>query len=98
MGKISLTVRSLDVKIRQLALKFKTVKQELEKTKKQNKQLEAQVVSQKNKIDFLEKEIQVLTMGKVLSGGEDAAVAKKKINELLREIDTCIDFLNNKSQ
>lgn len=97
MENFSELVKGLDIKSRQLSLKY-------EKLKKQHTQLEGKLSNTENLLQELkktieeqEKQIQILTIAKSIPTGKDANLAKKKINELLRELDNCIDLLNNKT-
>ncbi|MBK7029229.1 MAG: hypothetical protein IPH45_08430 [Bacteroidales bacterium] len=58
---------------------------ELEKTNEQIKQSTQE----------LEERIQAIKIAKAIPKGKDSADARKKLNELLRELDRCIDLLNN---
>ncbi len=97
MEDLSDLVKGLNIKSRQLALKHKTLKNDFEKLQKKQIETENSLTQQKQTILELEKQIQILTIAKSIPTGKEASVAKKKINELLRELDTCIDLLNNKT-
>lgn len=97
MENFSELVKGIDIKSRQLSLKY-------EKLQKQHVQLEEKLIETESKFQQLktiieeqEKQIQILTIAKSIPTGKDANLAKKKINELLRELDNCIDLLNNKT-
>lgn len=96
MEDLSNLVKGLDIKSRQLALRYKTLKNDF--TKLEQKQLESEklITQHKQTILELEKQLQILTIAKSIPTGKETSTAKKKINELLRELDTCIDLLNNK--
>ena len=97
MEDLSKLVKGLDIKTRQLALRFKTLKEDYEILKQQNLETENNIIQYRQTIIELEKQIQILTIAKSIPTGKDSSIAKKKINELLRELDTCIDLLNNKT-
>ena len=58
------------------------------------KTLQLQLGEHQQRIDELEKANHTLKIAKSLTGAEDNAEAKQKINELVREIDKCIALLN----
>ncbi|MFZ4547102.1 MAG: hypothetical protein ACOYN4_06695 [Bacteroidales bacterium] len=97
MEDLSDLVKGLNIKSRQLALKHKTLKNDFEKLQKKQIETENSLTQQKQTILELEKQIQILTIAKSIPTGKESSKAKKKINELLRELDTCIDLLNNKT-
>ena len=97
MEDLSDLVKGLNIKSRQLALKHKTLKNDFEKLQKKQVETENSLTQQKHTILELEKQIQILTITKSIPTGKETSIAKKKINELLRELDTCIDLLNNKT-
>jgi hypothetical protein len=97
MEDLSKLVKGLDIKTRQLALRFKTLKEDYELLKQQNLETESKIAQYRQTIVELEKQIQILTIAKSIPTGKESSTAKKKINELLRELDICIDLLNNKT-
>ena len=97
MEDLSKLVKGLDIKTRQLALRFKTLKEDYEILKQQNLETENNIIQYRQTIIELEKQIQILTIAKSIPTGKESSTAKKKINELLRELDICIDLLNNKT-
>mgnify|MGYP003611950927 CR=1 FL=1 len=97
MEDLSDLVKGLDIKSRQLALRYKTLKDDFNKLQQKLLESEINITQQKQTITELEKQIQILTIAKSIPTGKESSIAKKKINELLRELDTCIDLLNNKT-
>ena len=97
MDDLSNLVKGLDIKSRQLALRFKTLKDDFNKLQQKHLETEKNITQQKQTITELEKQLQILTIAKSIPTGKESSIAKKKINELLRELDTCIDLLNNKT-
>ena len=97
MEDLSDLVKGLDIKSRQLALKHKKLKNDFEQLQKIHLETENNITQHKQTILELEKQIQLLTIAKSIPTGKESSIAKKKINELLRELDTCIDLLNNKT-
>jgi hypothetical protein len=97
MEDLSDLVKRLDIKSRQLALRYKTLKDDFKKLELKNLETEKTLNQHKQTILELEKQSQILTIAKSIPTGKESTIAKKKINELLRELDTCIDLLNNKT-
>jgi len=97
MEDLSDLVKGLDIKSRQLALRYKTLKDDFRKLQQKHLETENNIIQQKQTITELEKQLQILTIAKSIPTGKESSIAKKKINELLRELDTCIDLLNNKT-
>lgn len=97
MDELSDLVKGLDIKSRQLALSYKTLHTKYKALTAKQQETEKILEQHKQTILELEKQIQILTIAKSIPTGKDSSVAKKKINELLRELDTCIDLLNNKT-
>jgi hypothetical protein len=97
MEDLSKLVKGLDIKSRQLALRHKTLKDDFEILKNKHLETENNLNQYKQTILELEKQIQILTIAKSIPTGKESSTAKKKINELLRELDTCIDLLNDKT-
>ncbi len=97
MDNLSNLVKGLDIKSRQLSLRYKTLKADFIKLEQKLRESESRNTEQMNTILELEKQIQILTIAKSIPTGKESSKAKKKINELLRELDTCIDLLNNKT-
>ena len=97
MEDLSDLVKGLDIKSRQLALKHKKLKNDFEQLQKLHLETENNITQHKQTILELEKQLQILTIAKSIPTGKESSIAKKKINELLRELDTCIDLLNNKT-
>jgi hypothetical protein len=97
MEDLSDLVKGLDIKSRQLALKHKKLKNDFDQLQKKYLETENIITQHKQTILELEKQLQILTIAKSIPTGKESTIAKKKINELLRELDTCIDLLNNKT-
>lgn len=97
MEELSDLVKGLDIKGRQLALRYKTLKDDFNKLQQKDFETEKTITQLNQTILELEKQIQILTIAKSIPTGKESSTAKKKINELLRELDTCIDLLNNKT-
>ena len=82
-------------KIDGLIAKFNKIKSDNEELRSLNKVLESKLVEGEKKIEELEiKNERFRLSGALLGEGENAGEAKRKINELVREIDKCVALLN----
>ncbi len=97
MENFSDLVKGIDIKSRQLSLKYEKLKQQYIRTENKLLETEKEIEQLRETIEQQEKQIQILTIAKSIPTGKDANLAKKRINELLRELDNCIDLLNNKT-
>jgi predicted patatin/cPLA2 family phospholipase len=97
MEDLSDLVKGLDIKSRQLVLRHKKLRNDFDQLQNKYIETENSITQHKQTIIELEKQIQILTIAKSIPTGKESSTAKKKINELLRELDTCIDLLNNKT-
>jgi tRNA splicing ligase len=85
----------LNRKLDELLKQYNNQRNELAKIQNANEVLKAML--QKREIEFEELEIKyerVKLSGALLGEGENAAEAKKKLTELVREIDRCVALLN----
>lgn len=61
-----------------------------------NNVLKIQVQTQKKQIEDLEEKLKLVKLAKSLSDGEKGSTELKlRINEILREVDSCIALMNN---
>jgi chromosome segregation ATPase len=82
-------------KIDELIAKFNKIKSDYEEIKSLNEVLESKLGESGKKIKELEiKNERFRLSGALLGEGENAGEAKRKINELVREIDKCVALLN----
>ncbi len=85
----------LNRKLDEFINRYKNLKTELEVVKKGNENLKADLREREDKIKELEiKYERVKLSGALLGEGENAPEAKKKISELVREIERCVALLN----
>lgn len=64
--------------------------------KRRNEELERLVSEQKNALSELEEQNKVVKIAKaVTDDDEDRKEQRKRLNELVREVDKCIALLNN---
>jgi hypothetical protein len=85
----------LNRKLDELFKHYINLKQELTESKNRNEVLGAMLQEREIKIRELEiKYERVKLTGALLGEGENAVEAKKKLTELVREIDRCVALLN----
>ncbi len=82
-------------KIDELITRFNKVKSDYKELSSRNEVLEAKLRERGTRIKDLEvKNERFRLSGALLGEGENADEAKRKINELVREIDKCVALLN----
>jgi predicted nucleic acid-binding Zn-ribbon protein len=85
----------LNRKLDELLNRYNNLKTEIADIKNGNEDLKAMLHERDNRIKELEiKYERVKLSGALLGEGENALEAKKKITELVREIDKCVALLN----
>ena len=85
----------LNRKLDELLIRYSNLKAELKDINNRNVVLEAMIKEREVKFKELEiKYERVKLSGALLGEGENAFEAKKKITELVREIDKCVTLLN----
>jgi uncharacterized coiled-coil DUF342 family protein len=85
----------LNSKLDELLNKYNNLKCEVTDLRSGNAVLKAELNERDEKLKELEiKYERVKLSGALLGGGENALEAKKKITELVREIDRCVALLN----
>ncbi|MBE0661975.1 MAG: hypothetical protein IH597_05860 [Bacteroidales bacterium] len=94
MEDVSVLISGIDFKLRKLAKEHKLIRQEyatlIEKT-----ELQEQIINhQKQLINELQEKIKTVSIAKTLASRSEISDAKRKIGDMVREIDKCIDLLN----
>ena len=85
----------LNRKLDELLIKYETVRIELTDLKTFNNELTTKLQEKEIKLNELENKYErVKLSGALLGDGENALEAKKKISDLVREIDRCVALLN----
>lgn len=85
----------LNRKLDELLTKYNNLKLEIKDTRRVNEELKAMLHEREEKIKELEINYERIKLtGALLGEGENAGEAKKKLNELVREIDKCVALLN----
>lgn len=96
MGKnLELLGNTLQEKIRIVTSMYTVTKQQNRDLQTKNIELQQTIEQQNNTIKELERNYKNLQIAKAVSdSGGDTSEAKRKIEEIVREIDTCIALLN----
>jgi predicted nucleic acid-binding Zn-ribbon protein len=85
----------LNRKIDELVNNFNSLKVENINLKTRNEALNSELLNRDDEMKELEKKYERIKLsGALLGEGENASEAKRKINELVREIDKCIALLD----
>ena len=85
----------LNRKIDELLDRYNNLKREVEELKDGNKVLQTVLQDREEKVKELETKYERIKLsGALLGEGENGIEAKKKITELVREIDRCVALLN----
>jgi chromosome segregation ATPase len=88
-------LKILNRKLDELLMKYNNLKTEYSDLKSGNEALKYQLQERDAGIKELETKYERIKLsGALLGEGESASEAKKKINELVREIDRCVALLN----
>jgi predicted nucleic acid-binding Zn-ribbon protein len=89
-------IDELKLNIRRLINSLEESRNELEKIKNEKKELESNIVADKEKFEELKKRYENLKVAKALAEGDpENQAAKQKITKLIREVDKCIALLNH---
>ncbi len=88
-------ISGIEYKVRKLVNLQKENKSENELLLNQNTELKNNIEEQKKIINQLKEEFNKIKLAKSLESMKGSNDAKLKINELVREIDKCIEFLSN---
>lgn len=87
-------ISSIELKIRNLIEQQKSIKEENSYLKQQKEKITKTLEVQKSMITDLENKYRILKVSKALEINTGSKDVKKKITELVREIDKCISLLN----
>jgi hypothetical protein len=94
MEEISVIISGIDFKLRKLTREHKQIRQEYE-TLIEKTELQEQIINhQKQLINELQEKIKTVSIAKTLASRFEITDAKRKIGDMVREIDKCIDLLN----
>ncbi len=88
-------LRLLNRKLDELLTRYDNLRTEYKELDKKNDSLRLMVQERDEKISEIERKYERIKLsGALLGGGENVVEAKKKITELVREIDRCVALLN----
>lgn len=95
MKELSILVSGIEYKVKKLI--NQNIQKETEKTNliNENNNLNKIIEQQKKQIRELKEKLRNLKIAKSLESNKESVDAKNRINELVREIDRCIEFINN---
>ncbi len=96
MENLDAYITGLSERVEKLVAAQSELKNENSELKSRNAELEQAVNDQKNVLSRLEEENKVVKIAKaVTDDDEDRKEQRKRLNELVREVDKCIALLNN---
>jgi len=95
MDLVKENLGKLEEKISQLADNYQKIKTEKDLLIRQSVTLQKKIEDQKVEIDSLKKQVQALKIAKSVESTQETGKVKDKIQDLVREIDRCIELLNN---
>ena len=85
----------LNRRLDELLVRYNNLKKENGELRSHNEAVKLRLEASNNKIKELENKYEKIKLsGALLGGGENAVEAKKKITDLVREIDRCVALLN----
>ena len=94
MNLIEGHLQDLEEKIRQLVEDYHKIKTEKDLLIRQSVIQQKTIEEQKEEIESLKKQVQALKIAKSVESTQDTGKVKDKIQDLVREIDRCIELLN----
>jgi len=94
MRKVEAIIASVEDKIHRLGEQKRQALSELDKSRQKVQALESRIDELKLEVDELQGKNKVIQVAQSLNTGEGSSDAKRRINELVREIDKCIALLN----
>lgn len=96
MSELQTIVTGIAGKVRALALRQETLAADNERLARQNEQLTSELAAQKIANSTLSEQNKLAKIARSVSpNGEDRTEERKRLNDLVREIDKCIALLNN---
>ena len=96
MENLNTYISSLAGRVEALAKAHGQLQEENLKLKSKNEEMEQVITEQKNVLSKLEEQNKVVKIAKaVTDDDEDRKEQRKRLNELVREVDKCIALLNN---
>ena len=87
-------ITQIEKKVEMLVSKLDDLKSENILLTNQIKELEDSINKKNNELEILTKKVKTIKISKTIEGGKEKEEVKKRINEILREIDRCVGLLN----
>jgi ClpP class serine protease len=94
MDNVKLLLSGIQFKTRKLAEEVALLRQDKAFLESEQQKLIKEIEKQKTVVKQLEEKIHVLSIAQSIDTGENSLLLKKKINEVLREIDKCIGLMD----
>lgn len=94
MRKVEAIIASVESKVHQLGEQKKKAEDDLVKARQKVQSLESRIAELETEVNALNEKNRVIQVAQSLNTGEESGEAKRRINELVREIDKCIALLN----
>jgi len=94
MEEVSVLISGIDFKLRKLTRQHLHLRSENLELKTKLDEQEQIINHQKRLIDQLQEKLQTVSIAKTLASRSEINDAKKKIGDMVREIDKCINLLN----
>lgn len=94
MEDVSVLISGIDFKLRKLTGQHKQIRQANTELAAKVKEQEQIINHQKQLISKLQEKIKTVNIAKALASRSEVNDAKKRIGNMVREIDKCIDLLN----
>jgi predicted RNase H-like nuclease (RuvC/YqgF family) len=94
MENVSVIISGIDFKLRKLIEQHKKIRQSNAELTAKVEEQDRIINQQKQLIDQLQERIKTVNIAKTLASRFEITDAKKKIGDMVREIDKCINLLN----
>jgi len=94
MSDEEILISGIEYKVRKLIEELKKAEGENSKLTAENRELKDRIIASERTIEDFEQKVNILKTAKSLDTTKGSDEAKQRINELVREIDQCIAFLN----
>ena len=95
MENLDTYITGLTGRVEKLAKAQSGLNAENAELKARNGELEQMITDQKNVLSKLEEQNKVVKIAKAVTDDDDRKEQRKRLNELVREVDKCIALLNN---
>ncbi len=93
MDEMKLLIEGIENKLNRLLIKQNALTEKIKQLDAQKSEKDRLIEEQRSRLEELEKKVEVMSVAKALSS-EDNAIAKHKVDEILRDIDKSLKMLN----